>query len=182
VRIKSISIADETYCTTKKLTASRRMKTMHKRRREQKQNDSTRNFNKSNQHHGTNTMARQSRIQTVAGLHPSKTLVDTPKSPSTMAIHKRTAILNIQNYAKGYQDKHTGNHSPWQNPITSGINIQMKNCDKSQQHKRRPKPTTSITTHIAKMPKHATIKTNTYPEDHTQERSIRRCETRKKKS
>jgi hypothetical protein len=182
VRIKSISIADETYCTTKKLTASRRMKTMHKRRREQKQNDSTRNFNKSNQNHGTNTMAGQSRIQTVAGLHPSKTLVDTPKSPSTMAIHKRTAILNIQNYAKGYQDKHTGNHSPWQNPITSGINIQMKNCDKSQQHKRRPKPTTSITTHIAKMPKHATIKTNTYPEDHTQERSIRRCETRKKKS
>jgi hypothetical protein len=182
VRIKSISIADETYCTTKKLTASRTMKTMHKRRREQKQNDSTRNFNKSNQHHGTNTMAGQSRIQTVAGLHPSKTLVDTPKSPSTMAIHKRTAILNIQNYAKGYQDKHTGNHSPWQNPITSGINIQMKNCDKSQQHQRRPKPTTSITTHIAKMPKHATIKTNTYPEDHTQERSIRRCETRKKKS
>ncbi len=110
-------------------------------------------------------MARQSRIQTVAGLHPSKTLVDTPNSPSTMAIHKRTAILNIQNYAKGYQDKHTGHHSPWQNPITSGINIQMKNCDKSQQHKRRPKPTTSITTHIAKMPKHATIKTNTYPED-----------------
>ena len=87
-----------------------------------------------------------------------------------------------KNYAKGYQDKHTGHHSPWQNPITSGINIQMKNCDKSQQHKRRPKPTTSITTHIAKMPKHATIKTNTYPEDHTQERSIRRCETRKKKS
>ena len=105
VRIKSISIADETYCTTKKLTASRRMKTMHKRRREQKQNDSTRNFNKSNQHHGTNTMARQSRIQTMAGLHSSKTLVDIPKSPSTMAIHKRTAILNIQNYAKGYQDK-----------------------------------------------------------------------------
>ena len=130
----------------------------------------------------TDTMAGQSRIKTVAGLHPSKTLVDTPKSPSTMAIHKRTAILNIQNYAKGYQDKHTGNHSPWQNPTTSGINIQMKNCDKSQQHKRRPKPTTSITTHIAKMPKHATIKTKTYPEDHTQERSIRRCETRKKKS
>ncbi len=103
-------------------------------------------------------MAGQSRIQTVAGLHPSKTLVDTPNSPSTMAIHKRTAILNIQNYAKGYQDKHTGNHSPWQNPITSGINIQMKNCDKSQQHKRRPKPTTSITTHIAKMLRHATIR------------------------
>jgi hypothetical protein len=158
VRIKSISIAAETYCTTKTLTASRRMKTIHKCRREQKQNDSTRNFNKSEQHHGTNTMAGQSRIQTVAGLHSSKTLVDIPNSPSTMAIHKRTAILNIQNHAKGYQDKHTGNHSPWQNPITSGINIQMKNCDKSQQHKRRPKPTTSITTHIAEMPKHATIK------------------------
>jgi hypothetical protein len=172
---KSISIATDIRCKTQHTESSDSTQRA-------KQNDSTRNFNKSNQHHGTNTMAGQSRIQTVAGLHPSKTLVDTPKSPSTMAIHKRTAILNIQNYAKGYQDKHTGNHSPWQNPITSGINIQMKNCDKSQQHKRRPKPTTSITTHIAKMPKHATIKTNTYPEDHTQERSIRRCETRKKKS
>jgi hypothetical protein len=29
VRIKSIPIAAETYCTTKKLTASRRMKTIH---------------------------------------------------------------------------------------------------------------------------------------------------------
>ena len=178
MRIKSISIAAETHCTTKKLTASQYTSAEENKSKM----TSTRNFNKSNQHHGTNTMAGQSRIQTVAGLHPSKTLVDTPKSPSTMAIHKRTAILNIQNYAKGYQDKHTGNHSPWQNPITSGINIQMKNCDKAQQHQRRPKPTTSITTHIAKMPKHATIKTNTYPEDHTQERSIRRCETRKKKS
>jgi hypothetical protein len=181
VRIKSISIAAETHCTTKKLTASRRKKTIHNAE-ENKSNMTAQGTSKSNQHHGTNTMARQSRIQTVAGLHSSKTLVDIPKSPSTMAIHKRTAILNIQNYAKGYQDKHTGNHSPWQNPTTSGINIQMKNCDKAQQHQRRPKPTTSITTHIAKMPKHATIKTNTYPEDHTQERSIRRCETRKKKS
>jgi hypothetical protein len=41
---------------------------------------------------------------------------------------------------------------------------------------------TSVTTHITKMPKHVTINNiKTYPEDHTQERSKRRCETRKKK-
>jgi len=62
VRIKSISIAAETYCTTKTLTASRRRK-IHKRRREQKQNDKHKELQQIqttswNKHHGraiTNT-------------------------------------------------------------------------------------------------------------------------------
>ncbi len=58
---------------------------------------------------------------------------------------------------------------------------EQQNCDEPQQHQRRPKPNFNHDTHRedAKTRDH---QDKTYPEDHTHERSIRRCETRKKKS
>jgi hypothetical protein len=52
---KSIPIATDIRCKTQHTESSDSTNRA-------KQNDSTRNFNKSNQHHGTNTMAGQSRI------------------------------------------------------------------------------------------------------------------------
>jgi hypothetical protein len=123
--------------------------------RRAKQNDSTRNFEIQptswNKHHG-----RAITNKTVAGLHSSKTLVNIPKhhlpwkftsgqqswTSRTTPKDTKTNILE-KPFTMAKTQRHREQH-PEEETVTNHSNI---NGDQK---------TTSITTHIAKMPKHAT--------------------------
>ncbi len=103
--LKAHQKSTETQCTAKPIKTSKTpTRSNNGQNIQKKQNDSTRNFiiqtTSWNKHDG-----RAITSKTVARLHkiqPNKTLVNTPDTPSTTRIHKRTTILDIRKHAKGH--------------------------------------------------------------------------------